>query len=144
MLIYPVIIERDGAGFSAYFPDIPEAITAGATRDEARQMAQDALESAIEFYFEEGRKVPLPDSVPMDHESVELAASLSAKILLLNEMLDQKVRPVELARRLKTSPQSVQRILDLSHSTKIDTVAAAFKALGKRLDFHVGQKVGLA
>ena len=70
-------------------------------------------------------------------EAIELPASLSAKVLLLNEMYAQGVRPAELARRLGTTPQSVQRILKIHHSTKIDTVAQAFKALGKRLDFNV-------
>ena len=140
MLIFPVVIELDSSGYSVRFPDVPEALSAGATKEEARRMAQDALESAIEFYFEDGRPVPMPSAAEPGQEVVELPASLSAKVLLLNEMLAQGVRPVELARRLGTSPQSVQRILRISHATKIDTVALAFKALGKRLDFQVSRK----
>jgi len=34
---------------------------------------------------------------------IELPASLTAKVLLLNEMLRQKVRPAELARRIGTT-----------------------------------------
>lgn len=141
MLIFPVVVELDSSGYSVCFPDVPEALTAGATREEALRNAQDALESAIEFYFEDGRQVPTPSEVGPDQEAVELPASLSAKILLLNEMIRQNVRPAELARRLGTSPQSVQRILKVHHTTKIDTVALAFKALGKRLDFQVARKV---
>jgi len=139
MLIFPVVVEPDSSGYSAYFPDVPEAITAGATREEALRMAQDALETAMEFYFESSRQVPMPSVISPGQDAVELPLSLSAKVLLLNEMLAQGVRPAELARRLGTSPQSVQRILRIHHTTKIDTVALAFKALGKRLDFRVAQ-----
>jgi antitoxin HicB len=48
-------------------------------------------------------------------------------------MLRQKVRPAELARRLGTSPQEVNRLTNLRHPTKIDRVDAALRALGKRL-----------
>lgn len=139
MLIFPVVIEPDSSGYSVRFPDVPEAISAGATPEEALRMAQDALETAMEFYFEDGRQVPLPSAVEAGQSVVELPASLSAKVLLLNEMIAQGVRPVELARRLGTTQQSVQRILKIHHATKIDTVALAFKALGKRLDFQISK-----
>jgi antitoxin HicB len=67
---------------------------------------------------------------------VELSASLSAKVLLLNEMLQQKVRPAELARRLSTTPQEVTRLVDLHHTSKIDGIALALKALGKTLEMR--------
>jgi antitoxin HicB len=68
---------------------------------------------------------------------VALPASVSAKILLLNTMLGQKVTPAELARRLGTSPQVVNRIVDIEHATKIDTIAEALEALGKHLELAV-------
>jgi len=64
---------------------------------------------------------------------VDLPASVSAKGLLLNEMIAQKVGPSELARRIGTSPQVMNRVLDLSHVTKIDTIAKALEALGKHM-----------
>ena len=137
MLIYPVRIARDGKGYVFSFPDIPEALTSGRTREEALDMARDALEEAMEFYFEDHRPVPRPSTPAPGQEVVELPAWLSAKVLLLNEMVAQSVTAAELARRLRTSPQSVQRIIDLDHATKIDTIADAFRALGRRLDFTV-------
>jgi antitoxin HicB len=58
-------------------------------------------------------------------------------VLLLNEMIKQKVRPAELARRLETTPQEVNRLTDLRHATKIDRIAGAMKALGKTLEIRV-------
>jgi len=131
---YPIEIKRDGKFLLVTFPDIPEAITQGRNLEEARQAAADALESALDFYFDASRQVPLPSRVKSGGEFVELAPSLSAKVLLLNEMLRQKVRPAELARLLETRPQDVNRLLDLHHTSKIDGIAGALKALGKTLE----------
>ena len=68
---------------------------------------------------------------------IDLPASVSAKILLLNEMIAQGKRPAELARLMHTRPQEVTRLVDLHHSTKIDTIAAALQAMGKRLDIRI-------
>jgi antitoxin HicB len=137
MLVYPVVFERDGPGYFVRFPDFPEALTSASTKREAREMARDALETAIEFYFEDRRTVPMPGRMLPGQDAVELPASLSAKILLLNEMILQDVSPSELARRMEVSPQTVQRVIDLGHATKIDTIAEAFRVLGRRLDFQI-------
>lgn len=125
-------------GFVVTFRDIPEAITQGDTEVEALEMAADVLVSAMEFYFDDKRSVPLPSRARRGERLIDLPASVAAKVLLLNEMLAQQVTPAELARRLHTRPQDVNRIVTLAHATKIDTIAAAFRALGKRLDLQVG------
>lgn len=130
---YPVKLRRDGRFFLVTFPDIPEAITQGDNREHALEMAKEALESAIDFYFEDKRAVPMPSRPKRGQHTVDLPASVAAKVLLLNEMLRQKVRPAELARRLGTTPQEVNRLTNLRHATKIDRVDAAMRALGKRL-----------
>lgn len=137
MFRYPARIEADEAGYTVSFRDIPEALTSGATLEDARDMAVDALATAMDFYFEDKRPVPLPSRPRRGEERIELPASLAAKVLLLNEMLAQKVSPAELARRLHTRAQDVQRVIDLAHVTKIDTIASAFTALGKRLELSV-------
>lgn len=131
---YPLTIELDTTGYLVTFADIPEAITAGATLQEALDMAHDALFTALEFYFDDRRPVPMPSTPAKGQDFVELPASLSAKILLLNTMLEQKLRPVDLARLLKTTPQSVNRLTDLRHTTRIDSMAEALFAMGKRLE----------
>jgi antitoxin HicB len=137
MFLYPVTLKRDReGGFVTTFKDIPEAITQGETEAEALEAARDALETALDFYFEDNRPVPAPSKAKPGQPVVELPASLAAKILLLNEMIQQHVRPAELARRLKTTPQEVNRLTNVQHTSRIDGIAAALKALGKRLDMR--------
>jgi antitoxin HicB len=130
---YPVKLRNDGKFISASFPDIPEAHTFGSNREHALAMAKEALETAMEFYFDDQRPVPMPSQPRRGQAVVELAPSIAAKVLLLNEMLSQKVRPAELARRIGTTRQEVNRLTNLKHATKIDRIDAALRALGKRL-----------
>lgn len=136
-MFYPARFTAEDRGYTVTFRDIPEALTCGDDLTDAREMAADALITAMDFYFEDNRPVPLPSELQDGEEWVELPASLFAKILLLNEMLAQNVSNAELARRLGTRKQDVQRIVNLNHATKIDTIAAALQQLGKHLTFNV-------
>jgi antitoxin HicB len=136
-LHFPVNLEAaEEGGFVVTFPDIPEAITQGEDKEDALRHAADALESALEFYFDARRKVPAPSKPRRGQSVVELPTSVAAKVLLLNEMIAQKVRPAELARRLQVKPQEVTRLIDLRHTSKIDGIAGALKALGKTLEIR--------
>jgi len=136
---FPVILtpDEEAGGFVVTFPDIPEAITQGESLDDALAMAQDALETALEFYFDDKRAVPEPSKPKRGQHVIELPASLSAKVLLLNEMIKQSVRPAELARRLNTTPQEINRLTNLRHTTRIDGIDSALRALGKRLEVSI-------
>ena len=136
---FPVNLAPDkkSGGFVVTFPDVPEAITQGDTVEEALAMAEEALESALEFYFEDKRAVPPPSRPKRRQHVIELPASLSAKVLLLNEMVTQNIRPAELARRLNTTPQQVNRLTNLRHTTRIDGIAAALQVMGRRLEISV-------
>lgn len=134
---YPIQLTPDGKFLMATFPDIPEAITQGRNIAEAKKAALDALESALDFYVEEGRIIPALSHIKRGQEFVELPASMAAKVLLLNEMRRQKVRPAELARKLHTTPQEVNRLTDIRHTSRIDGIHAAMRALGKTIEIRV-------
>lgn len=137
-MYYPAqFTPAEEGGFVVTFRDLPEAITQGDDKTEAREMAADVLLSTMDFYFDDKRPVPLPSKPQKGEELVELPAAVYAKVLLLNEMLAQGISNVELARRLGTRPQEVQRIVNLHHNTKIDTISAALHELGKRLTLGV-------
>jgi antitoxin HicB len=130
---YPVNLRKDGKFILVTFPDVPPAITQGNNRAHALEMAKEALELSMEFYFDDMRPVPMPSKPKRGQAVVELSPSIAAKVLLLNEMLRQRVRPIDLARRLGTTRQEVNRLTNLRHPTKIDRIDAALRTLGKRL-----------
>jgi len=131
---YPAKFEAaPEGGFVVTFRDIPEAITQGDTLDEALEMATDVLVSAMDFYFEDQRSVPLPSAPLAGEYLVSLPPSVYTKVLLLNAFLESQMPQAELARKMQVRPQEVTRLLDLRHSTKIDTLSQAFGALGRQL-----------
>lgn len=132
---YPAEFKVSGNGrYIVTFRDIPEANTQGDNEAEALEMAADALLTSMEFYFEDNRPVPAPSSPRIGERLIALPLSVSAKVLLLNAMAEHQVRPADLARLMGIKPQEVTRIMDLSHNTKIDTVANAMAVLGWELD----------
>jgi antitoxin HicB len=137
MLRYPARFKpEEEGGFVVTFPDFPEAITQGEDLEDALRHAAEVLESALDYYMENGKAIPTPSKLRRGHRFVELPASYTAKILLLQEMAAQKVRPAELARRLKVTRQEVNRLTDWRHASKIDAIAIALKALGKTLELR--------
>jgi antitoxin HicB len=100
-------------------------------------MAKDVLIASMEVYFDEKRPVPAPSAPRADDRLVTLPASIAVKVLLLNQMLDQNVIPSELARRMSTTRQEVNRLIDLKHTTRIDRIEDAMAALGRELELSV-------
>ncbi|POW54620.1 antitoxin [Candidatus Pantoea alvi] len=129
---YPVNLEPCEGGYVVSFPDIPEALTQGDTREEALEMGLDALVTSFDFYFEDNQPVPAPGNITGDF--VEVPASVAAKVLLLNAFIGSGLTQVELASRMGVKKQEVTRLFNLHHSTKIDTVQKALSALGKQLE----------
>ena len=137
MLQYPANFKAaEEGGYIVSYPEIPEAHTQGEDVADTMVHAADVLESALDWYLEDGRPIPAPSKPKRGQYMIELPASLSAKVLLMNEMVAQKIRPAELARRLKITPQEVTRLIDVHHATKIDGIAVALKALGKTLEMR--------
>lgn len=135
MLIYPVTLTPDSNGtYLVGFPDLPEANSVGDDKEDALNNAIDALETALSMYFDERRPVPLPSPSNPGDAVVALPALETAKVLLWNEMHAQKMRKADLARRLDVHMPQIDRLFDLSHSSKIEFVEQAAKALGKSLN----------
>ncbi len=128
---YPVTIAPDDGQFTATFPDVPEAVTFGETRDEALQRSSDALLTIFDALMKDRRDIPEPSQVTKD--AVELPALESAKIELYRAMRARNVGKAELARRLDWHLPQVDRVLQVRHGSQLDQMEAAFAALGKRL-----------
>jgi antitoxin HicB len=135
---YPVIVHKEKAGGCwLSFPDVPGVFTNGTSVDDAMSHALDALETMFMYTFGTGEMIPEPSLPKRSQKLVELPPSVAAKVLLHNEMVRQKVRPIDLARRMGIPRQEITRVLNLKHNTKIETTAQALHALGKRLELRV-------
>jgi antitoxin HicB len=137
-MLYPVKLIRDTNGqFLVTSPDIPEMAAVGDDEAEALREAADAMETAFDFYFDDRRLVPLPSKPKRGQATVALPVLVIAKVLLHNEMCVQNIRKAELARRMDVAPPNIERIFDLKHKTKIETLESALGILGKHLELRV-------
>ena len=105
MTSYIGLIRKDAdSDFGVDFPDFPGCVSAGATLDEARRMAQEALELHVSGMVEDGEKLPTPSSleaIMADPENGDAVAFL----VTLQEPADRTVRvnitlPERLLRRI--------------------------------------------
>ena len=132
MLIYPVTLSDDEGTTLVEFPDVPEAITYGETRDEALLYAEDALITLFEAYMDEGKPIPAPASLD-DRPGVVLPVLVASKVALYNAMLAAGKRKADLARMLNLAPTLIDRLLSLRHKSRIEQIETALAVLGKRL-----------
>ncbi len=64
MISYPVrMVPADEGMVLVAFPDVPEAIAAGETEDEALSMAPEILEVILDQYVAEGIPLPTPSDI---------------------------------------------------------------------------------
>ncbi len=57
---YTVIYEETPTGFSAYLPDLPGCVAAGATRAEVERLIRSAVDMHLEAMREAGERLPIP------------------------------------------------------------------------------------
>jgi antitoxin HicB len=133
---YPVEITEAPDGVTVAFPDVPEAISAGATRAEALERAADALVSALSFYVEDGATLPRPSSAK-GRPLVSVTALEAAKLALHEAMAGARISNVELARRLGKDERAIRRLRDPLHRSHIGEVETALRLLGKRVEVSV-------
>lgn len=70
---YVVVFEGDDAsGYSAYSPDVPGVVAAGATRTETEQLMREALAAHLDVLHEMGEEIPAPST---DADVVILAST---------------------------------------------------------------------
>jgi antitoxin HicB len=128
---YPVNVTPDDGQFTVTFPDVPEAVTFGKTREEALERAPDALLTIFDAFMKDRRDIPTPSRTTGN--TIELPALESAKTELYRAMRAGNIGKAELAKRLDWHLPQVDRVLRVRHGSQLDQMEAAFAALGKKL-----------
>ena len=136
---FPVTLTIDEVddGFTVTFRDLPEAITQGENIEDALNEAADCLEEAIANRVTHRLEIPTP-SEPNENEYIvttPLQTSFKASIWLA--MQEKNFNQTQLAKTLNIDEKEVRRILDPSHSTKLETLERSLIALGKRPVLYV-------
>ena len=135
---YPCVLTPvDDESFVATFPDVPEAITGGASRSEALAQAEDALATALAGYVHEKWDIPSPSEAVAGHELVAVPAVIAAKLALYSAMRAQRITKVELASRLGISESAVRKLANPDHRSHVGQVQRALRAVGRTIKVEV-------
>lgn len=128
---YPYRLERQKNGWwLVRFPQIPEALTEGETKEEAFENAKDCLITALEGYVKAGRPIPRP---PRDGERIVLPSLVTAKLAVYVNMQTQNWSRTRLAHALGMPENSVRRLLDLRHKSQMWVIDEALAKMDATL-----------
>ena len=135
--VYPYTVSQsDDGAWQVRFPDVPEALTEGATETEAHTLATDVLLAALGGLAKLKRPVPRP-SRAAGRAVVVVPMLQAAKLALHQAMREHGLTNVALAQQLGLMEGEVRRMLDLDHQTRIRTLEGALAHLGKRIASEV-------
>ena len=135
-LAYPVRLDKRPDTVVATFPDIPEALTEGATEDEALAEAKDCLIAALGGYVHDGRAIPTPS--PSDGTAeLPLSDLVAAKVALYEAARTRQLDTSDLALRLGCPLRTVRRLLDVDARSRLHEVEAALHCLREHIPLAV-------
>lgn len=139
MFNYAVKLEHDSdtGAWVVSCRDLPLLNSVGDSVDEALLEAVDAAIMALSIEVEERR--PIPDaSQPEEGEYIiTLPVLVVMKAALHNAMLASGTRKAELARLMGMKGQQIDRLLDVAHSSKVETVELALRQLNRVVQLTV-------
>lgn len=139
MLAYPVKIKKEGMGYSLFIRDLRwKTMGIFQSREEAKGKALEHILKAIKITAVHNNFIPYSTPAKKGDILIQVPFSIELKLDLIRTMYTRNVRPADLAKRMNKKPQEINRILDLTHNTKVDTINDAFNALGFKLhiSFH--------
>jgi antitoxin HicB len=134
---YAITVEDIGGELMATSRDVPEFATTANELDELLANAVHAMMLALSGYVDDRRPLPEPSKARRGEHVVELPTLAVAKLGLYRAMLAQGVSKAKLARDLGVHPPQVDRLLDVTHGSKIEAIEHALGLLGQRLVVEV-------
>jgi antitoxin HicB len=136
--IYTLLLSTDPAGrFRARVRELPEVDAAGDTTEAALEQARDAVLRALMARMSARREIPEGRGPADGDRAVRLPLLAELKLALHREMRAGGIRKIDLARRLGWHPPQIDRLLDLTHASRIDQIEAGFRAVGRELAVSV-------
>ena len=133
MLAYNITIEKTASGFKATCGDFPQLSGVGKDSSAAAQDLKDNIFKQLRLNISAKQEIPFPPVVLKRQKMIAFSILIAAKICLSNSMIRKNMSKMALARQMKFHLPQVSRLLDLTHTTKIETLEEALSKLGKRL-----------
>jgi antitoxin HicB len=118
-------------------PAIPEVVTFGDDEAAAVHWGALAIEEAIAGRIHDGTDVPEADGGSGDRFVARTPVLTDLKVDLYRALRAAGLTRAELGRRLGWKRNSVDRLFDIGHASRLEQLEAAMRALGLRIDARV-------
>lgn len=131
---YRYTLERQENGWwLVRFPSIPEALTEGESREEARANAVDCVIAALEGYMKAGKPLPREHATRSGRDRAVLPSLVTAKLAVYETMRKCGWSKLRLAKQLGMPENSVRRLLDLRHRSHMWIIDEALAKMDAEL-----------
>ena len=141
MLAYKIKLEPDDNGtLLVTSPDLPGMVTFGEDRADALRRAADAIEEWLASTISDNGEIPqprIPQRLRANEAIVPLPILTALKVELYRALRGSDVTRAELARRLHWKRNSVDRLFQLNHASRLPQIEAAAKALHGRVEADI-------
>lgn len=131
---------KDSGEVELYVPDLPEIVSVhsdSTSDEELKELANDAVLTALSSRIKDNDEVPEPSLTPDAAFYITLDPLVSLKLALYKEMVANNVSRRDLGKRLNKSEGLVSRMLDVDHQSKVDQLQEALLSIGKRFVLSV-------
>ncbi|MFG6653047.1 hypothetical protein ACG0Z5_01000 [Scandinavium sp. M-37] len=139
MYTYPVSLthDPDTNSWIASCRDLPLMHSVGNSIEHALSEGVYGLVTAIAIEVDERRPIPTGSAPVNDEYPVSVPLLVAMKAALHNAMIETGTRKAELARKLEQKPPQIDRLLDVEHSSRVETVELALRKLDRSVTLTV-------
>lgn len=139
MFRYPITVSFDDENneYEISYRDFNDLYSTALTEDDIELEAKDGLTAFIAELIESRIPVPAPSVDEADDITVHLPVLTCLKIALHNAMINTGTRKADLARKLNQKGPQIDRLLDVDHASKVETLEQALYLLGYEVSVSV-------
>lgn len=131
---YPYRVEQEGSAYLVQFIDLEDAFTEGETLDEAHYNAAEVLSLVVQGRIEDSFDIPRPSNATGKNiHRAQPEPDLQVALLVHWSMEDTHTSIADLARTLKSSWASTQRLEKPGNNPTLKKLRDVAAGLGKRL-----------
>lgn len=139
MFKYPATVsfDEDTGQYEIVYRDFNNLHSVALTEDDIELEARDGITSMIGDLIDSRVPIPEPSAAQDGDIVVHLPVLICMKAALHNAMINTGTRKADLARKLNQKGPQIDRLLDVSHASKVETLEQALYLLGYEAEVSV-------
>lgn len=134
-----VSFDEDTEQFEISFRDFENLHSVAFNEDDIELEARDALTAMVGELIDSRIPIPEPSAAQEGEIIIHLPVLTCLKAALHNAMISTGTRKADLARKLNQKGPQIDRLLDVSHASKVETLEQALYLLGYEVSVSISK-----